>query len=320
MRRFIAGFDIGGTKIAVSLGTKNGKILAKKVFSSGKSRPVRESIRQIRYAFSELLRGKKLTKHHLLGIGVAVPGAVDPRREVILKSPNLPSWEKFQLKKFLAKEFRVPIWIENDANAAALGEQYFGSGKGIGHFIYLTVSTGIGSGIVMNGSLIRGASGMAGEVGHMTIVPNGLLCACGKRGCLEAYSSGTAIANHVKQALKDGAKSRFFQRMKLNHITGQLVTDAAQNYRDGVAIQARTMAADFLGIGLANLINLLNPERIILGGGVTENLDHFWTPMMSSVRRAAWPMSLRACSIVRSTLGTKVGDLGAIAIVLDAAR
>ncbi|MBI4394924.1 MAG: ROK family protein [Candidatus Omnitrophica bacterium] len=320
MKRLIAGFDIGGTKISVSLGTESGKILGKKIFPSARGRQVKESVRQLKSALSALLEESGFGRRHLLGIGVAVPGAVDPRREGVLKSPNLPSWEGFPLKRVLFKEFQVPVWIENDANAAALGEQYFGSGRGIDHFLYLTISTGIGSGIVANDSLLRGASGLAGEVGHMTVVQNGLLCPCGKRGCLEAYSSGTAIANYVRTALRNGAKSRFFRNIKLSEITGRLVSEAARTSKDPLAIQARRTAADFLGIGLANLINIFNPQRIILGGGVMEHVEYFWTPMMKAVRREAWPLSLRACTVVRSPLGTEVGDLGAIAIVLDQMR
>lgn len=316
MKGFIAGLDIGGTKIAVSLGTANGRVLGKRVFSSGKTIRIKESIVQIRLLLSELLQASKLVQKDLLGIGVATPGAIDPRREMILKSPNLPSWEKALLKRLLMRAFQVPIWLENDANAAALGEQYFGSGRGMDHFIYVTVSTGIGSGIVVNGSLLRGASGMAGEVGHMTIVPGGLLCPCGKRGCLEAYASGTAIASHARRLLQKGAKSWFFKTIRLKNVTGQLVSEAAVA-GDSVAIQARKIAADSLGVGLANLINIFNPQKIILGGGVTENLEHFWVPMMKALKREAWPMSLRACKVVRSKLGKRVGDLGAIAVVLD---
>ena len=317
MKRWIVGLDIGGTKIAVSLGTKNGKILGKEIFSSGNGRKVHESVNQIQAAISELLSRHKLTTRKLMGIGIAVPGAIDSRRQTIQKSPNLPSWEGFPIKSVLARRFGVPVSIENDANAAALGERYFGSGRGIDHFLYLTISTGIGSGIIANGSLVRGAGGTAGEVGHMTVERNGLPCHCGKRGCLEAYSSGTAIADHVKRAIRRGAKTRYFRQFKLSDITGQLVSEAASRARDPLAIQARQIAADYLGMGLANLINLLNPKRIILGGGVMEHVLYFWVPMMKAVRREAWPMAFRSCEILRSRLGKNVGDLGAMALVLE---
>ena len=319
MKHWIVGIDIGGTKIAVSLGTPKGKVLDKTVFSAGKTKKASELISQIQSSISELLSARALKKQDVLGIGVAVPGAIDPRQEIVLKSPNSPYWENFPIKPVLMRKFRVPAFVENDANAAALGERYFGLGQGVDHFLYITISTGIGSGIVVNGSLVRGEKGTAGEIGHMTVVRNGFKCHCGKRGCLEAYSSGTAIASHTRRALQGGAKSRYFKGMKLNQVTGQLVGQAA-NAGDRVAIQARRLAADFLGIGLANVINLLNPKRIILGGGVMENTNHFWVPMMKAVRREAWPMAFRSCEIVRSRLGKNVGDLGAMALVLERRR
>lgn len=320
MKRWIVGIDIGGTKIAVSLGTRNGKIMAKNVFPSQGSGGVKEIIHRIGSTVSDLLRDRGLTRGQLMGMGVAVPGGINLSRTAIQKSPNLPSWEGFPLKAVLTRKFRVPIWIDNDANAAALGERYFGAGRGIDNFLYLTISTGIGSGIVANGFLVRGEQGTAGEVGHMTVVRDGLRCHCGKRGCLEAYSSGRAIADHVKRALRKGIRSRYFKNVKLHEITGRLVSHAASVAQDRVAIQARGMAAEFLGMGLANLMNLLNPKRIILGGGVMEDVRHFWTPMMNAIRREAWPMAFHACRVVRSQLGKQVGDLGALALVLDARR
>ncbi len=316
MKKYICGIDIGGTKIAVSLGSTKGKVLSRTIFSSLGGKKVRESISQIDLAISELLSEYKLTKRDLLGVGVAVPGAIDPITQILVKSPNLPSWEGVPLKKALTQKIKLPVSVENDANAAALGELFFGAGKHSKDFIYITVSTGIGSGIVVNGVLVRGAKGTAGEVGHMTMVKNGNLCGCGKKGCLEAYSSGTAIASYVKNKLKNGFKSKFFKNIKLNNITGILVAKAAKE-NDRLAIESRVLAADYLGIALANLINLLNPEKIILGGGVMEQSHHFWQPMMSAARREAWPIAFKSCQIVCSELGKYVTDLGAMALVME---
>lgn len=316
MKRWIVGIDIGGTKIAVSLGTVNGKILDRFVFSAEQGKKVRQSIEKIKSSFLSLLSTHRIKTRDVLGVGVGVPGAIDPKTQVIQKSPNLPSWEGISLRKILNQKLNLPVSVENDANAAALGEYYFGSGKGINNFIYITVSTGIGSGIVANGQLLRGEKGTAGEVGHMTLVRGGNKCPCGKKGCLEAYSSGTAIANYVKRSLKNRPQSNFLSRVNINEITGQLVAEAAKR-NDALAIRARISAADYLGIALANLINLLNPRRIILGGGVMEQTHHFWAPMMSAMKREAWPVALRSCEILRSKLGKYVGDLGAMALVLE---
>lgn len=319
MKHWLAGIDIGGTKIAVSLGTASGKVVERSQFSSEQGKQVNRSIEQIRAVLTGFFRKHKLTKRQILGIGVAVPGIIDPKTQRIEKSPNLPSWEGVALKKILSQTFKLPVSVENDANAAALGEKYFGLGKKIEDFIYITVSTGIGSGIVAGGRLVRGAKGIAGEVGHMTLVRAGEQCPCGKRGCLEAYSSGTAMAAFATKALKRGATSNFLRRFQLNQITGALVAEAAK-HKDPLAIEARKQAADYLGLALGNLINLLNPSRIILGGGVMEQTHHFWSPMMAAVKREAWPAALSACSIVRSKLGKHVVDFGAFALVLENSR
>ena len=319
MKKWIIGVDIGGTKIAVSLGSRSGKILGRKVFSSLDGKKVEKSVDQIAESIFGLLVEHRLEKQQIAGLGVGVPGVIHPKTQILEKSPNLPSWEGVALGRVLKQKIKLPIVVENDANAAAMGEQFFGAGKGINNFVYITISTGIGSGIVANGALIRGGSGSAGEIGHMTIVRDGLPCSCGKRGCLEAYSSGTAIAAYVKRAIRNGVKSSVFKNVKLTDITGKMVTEAAEQ-NDRLAIKARTVAADYFGIALANLMNLLNPQKIILGGGVMERSSHFWKPMMAVARRETWPMAFQSCRIVRSQLGGRVGDLGAMALVLENQR
>lgn len=317
MKKWIVGIDIGGTKTALCLGTSRGRIISKRLFPTKEERGVEGLMRKIDGVVQELVRERGLRLQQVAGIGVAVPGAIAASRKSVIKAPHLRALEGYPLHSVLQRQFGLPVTIENDANACALAEAYFGLGRGIPHFVYVTISTGIGSGIVSNGTLVRGYAGVAGEVGHTTVVRNGLPCPCGKRGCLETYASGTAIANHVKRALRNGAKSRFFKGVPLNQITGQLVSEAAAYAKDRIAIQARRLAADFLGIGLANVINLLNPKRLILGGGVMEHVEYFWGPMMKAVRREAWPLALRGCEIVRSKLGKNVGDLGAIALVIE---
>lgn len=316
-KRRLIGVDIGGTKIAVSLGTFQGKIRGKKIFSSRNGKNPKRSFAEIIEVIRELLKTNGLRSADLLGIGVGIPGPVHPTRQAIERSPHLPAWRGFPLKTLLTRAFHVPVTVDNDANAAALGELYFGGGRRISDFLYITVSTGIGCGIVTNGCLMRGAGGAAGEIGHMTIVPGGRRCPCGKRGCLEAYASGTAIAQYVKRALIDGKRSGYFKKLRLNEISGKMVSDAAMLH-DPIAIEARRKAADYLGIGLANVINLLNPRRIILGGGVMESVHYFWKPMMKAVRREAWPIPFSDCQIVRSSLAGRSGDLGAMALAYAA--
>ncbi len=315
--KYLIGIDIGGTKISIVLGNSQGKILEKRILKTRVGRGARASVTEIVLAINEILNTRSLRAKNLLGIGIGVPGPVDPKKEQIERSPNLPKWENISIRSILKSNFNCPIFLENDANAAALGEKYFGEGRKIKNFVYMTVSTGIGSGIVLNGELVRGASGAAGEIGHTAIRIGGEPCLCGKRGCLETYSSGTSIAKFAKRALKVGIKSKILQFAgSINQVGGASVSKASL-IGDALAIKVRHEAAGYLGESLGNLINLLNPERIILGGGVLENPKHFWIPMMAAIRREAWPRLLKKCKVVRTKLGKRVGDYGALAVVLD---
>ena len=315
--KYIIGVDIGGTKISVILGTSIGKILEKRIIKTQVGNKAQLSAAEISSVISEILSRRNIKSQKLLGIGIGVPGPVDPKKEKIERSPNLPKWEQIPLRPILKRRFNCPVFIENDANAAALGEKYFGAGRSVSDFVYITVSTGIGSGIVTNGRLVRGAGGAAGEIGHTTVQIAGEKCLCGKRGCLETYASGTAIAKFAKRALKTGRKSKILiLAKKTAYVTGATVSEAASQ-GDRLAIEIRHQAADYLGTSLGNLINSLNPKRIILGGGVMEHPHHFWKPMLKAVKREAWPYSLKDCQIVRTKLGNRVGDYGAMAIVLE---
>lgn len=315
MKKYAVGVDIGGTKISVSLGNLKGKILSKTVFPARANNPLM-SCDEICKAITKCLCDDGVLRREIIGVGVCAPGQIDSLNGLIVSSPNLKRWTNFPVRKRLERCLKLPVTLENDANAAALGEQRFGAGKNVDNFIYVTVSTGIGSGIVANGELVRGCSGGAGEIGHMTVVPGGNLCGCGKRGCLEAYASGTAIEKFVQNEIRKGCRSKHFSPYKVSEITGQVVAKAAKE-GDGLAIRAREMAAGYLGLGLANVINLLNPERVILGGGVMTDTHHFWKPMMSTVQREAWRFHYHSCKIIQSKLGARVGDLGAMALVLE---
>ncbi len=315
---YIIGIDIGGTKISVCLSTLKGRMLSKDLIRTQKGTKARESMSKTLQVVASLLNQRKLRASQLAGMGVGVPGPVDPKKEQIETSPNLPGWKGLPIKRMLERRFKTLVFLENDANAAALGEKYFGEGKGIRDFVYVTVSTGIGSGIVMNGELVRGIRGAAGEFGHTTVQVDGEKCECGKLGCLEAYASGTAIAKSAIRELRTKKiRSRILDYCKGIHDVSGYAVSKASMAGDPLAIQIRNRAGKFLGVGLANLIDLLNPNKIILGGGVLEDPHHVWGPMLKAAKRESWPYSLRNCKIVHTGLGSNVGDFGAIAVVLD---
>lgn len=314
---YALGVDVGGTKVSVSLGSSQGKILAKEILPTQTGPGARATIEEIAATLRELkIRGGRDRRPS--GIGVCIPGPMNPQKGVVERSPHLRGWSGFPLKNFLEKKLGLPVFIANDANAAALGEKIFGEGRAVRNFVYLTVSTGIGSGILLENRLLLGSSFGAGEVGHTMIVPDGERCGCGHQGCLEAYASGTAIAGYVKKELSKGRASRIRKFVaSTKKITAEIVSMAAEE-KDGLALEAFRHAGHFLGIGLANLINLLNPQMLILGGSVMKSSRFLWPAMKESVGRHAWPTLYRACRIVKTKLGDRVGDLGALALAFRA--
>jgi glucokinase len=312
--QYALGVDIGGTKISVTLGDSSGKIFAKEVTPTRTGRRARPGIDEIAAILQRLKStcGKSL---RLKGIGVGIAGPMDPEKGIVQRSPHLSGWEDFPLKSFLERKLRLPVCITNDANAAAVGEKIFGQGRQAEDFAYLTISTGIGGGIILGGKLLIGSSFGAGEVGHTIVWPGGEKCGCGHRGCLEAYSSGTAIAQFVRDEIRRGRRSKVMRGVRSKgSITGEIVALAAAE-KDPLALEAFHRAGYFLGVGLANLINVLNPEMLILGGSVMKSSRFLWASMTQSARQHAWPSLYRACRIVKTRLGDQVGDLGALALV-----
>ncbi len=298
------GIDIGGTKISGVLGTPSGKVLSSFQIPTGVRTHAKSCLNRL---LSEIQNLKDQAAHKgfkVCGIGVCLPGAVDSEKGVVPRSPNLPGWKGIKLRSIIQKRFRLPVQMVNDANAAAVAEHSLGAAKGLSNFIYLTVSTGIGSGIFIQGKLLEGKSFVAGEVGHMTLVPDGSLCACGNRGCLEAYASGTAIMREYRRTTK--SKSLF-------HGAREIGALAKKGNR--AALKVYQKAAWDLGIGLANLLNVLNPEMIILGGGVFKSApSSYWKAILASTKKHAWPEAYHSVTIVRSSLDENVGNLGALAL------
>lgn len=315
--KYALGVDIGGTKTSLTLGNSSGRIVSKETLPTLTGAKARHGIEQIAEGLGRL--GARVgPARKILGVGVGVPGPMNPHTGVVERSPHLKGWQGFPLKSFLRKRLRLPIYLTNDANAAAVGEKMFGGGRHVENFVYLTLSTGIGGGIVFGGKLLTGATFGAGEVGHTIIVAGGDRCGCGQKGCLEAYASGTAIAHFVQKEIKRGRKSKIRRLVRTNRrITAEIVALAAAE-GDALALESFRRAGFFLGVGLANLINLLNPEKLILGGSVMKSSRLLWKSMMASVRRHAWSSLFRGCQIEKTGLGDRVGDLGALALVFAA--
>jgi glucokinase len=309
--------DVGGTKIAAALISGAGEILAREYRPTCASRGPEAVIERILGAIDRLISKAGIPPSQLAAIGIAAAGALDVERGLVTASPNLPGWRDVPLRDIVQSRQKVTTFIINDANAAALGEHYFGAGRGTRHMIFLTVSTGIGGGIILNGQLYSGASGAAGEIGHMTIDADGPPCKCGNRGCLEALASGWAIAEDALSRIQQGEKSRVMEltRGKLENVTAQVVHSAAQQ-GDPLAQEVIRKAARFLGVGLANLVNIFNPERIVVGGGVARMGEMLLEPAREVVAERAFTLLVRRASIVAGELGDDAGVLGAAAFFL----
>lgn len=299
--------DVGGTRIRVAsfeVDTLK-SISQKKISTQAKDQlPIDRLIQLI----SEIKED-----HTIKGIAVAAPGFLDPDLGIVYEAPNIPDWKNYPLRKILEDAFNVPIFLGNDANLAALGEWKFGAGIGHSNLLYLTISTGIGSGAVLNNNLLLGHKGLAGEFGHTTVLPDGPLCGCGKKGHIEAISSGTGIINYVKDQIDSGRSSTL---NSLEKITGTEITKAA-NSGDELAIEAYNRAGYYLGIALANFLHMLNPSIVIFGGGVSSAGDLLFKPMMDSLEeRLMSPAYLEGLTFTKAQLGDEVGIKGALALLV----
>jgi glucokinase len=252
------------------------------------------------------------------GIGVVAPGPLDSWKGIIMDAPNLSGWKNVPLKDLVEEEFGLPVFVGNDANLAALAEQCFGAGQGIADLIYMTVSTGIGGGIIADNRLLLGAQGFAAEVGHQTIEAHGPRCNCGNIGCLEALAAGPAIARRARQLIRTGIGMGIADLAggDLDRITAKEVNQAAQA-GDPIAIEIFRQAGFYIGVGIVNLLHVFNPSLIIIGGSVAKAGDLLFEPIRATVReRAMASYYWENTPIVPATLGDDVGLLGAVALVL----
>ena len=317
MKKVLA-FDLGGTKFAFGVVAESGEVLGSdKIETLAKQGP-EQAIQRVNLAAQSLLQKLNIKPEDLIGIGIASPGPLNISKGCVDGSPNLPGWTGYSIEQGLSSFFNLPARIDNDANAAALGEYKFGAGKNKKNMVYLTVSTGIGGGVIVDGRLMRGANGNAAELGHLTLNINGPACPCGANGCFEMYASGTAIARRTREAIQAGASSQILnlagspEEITTHHILAALQKD------DALAQKIWNETTEYLGRGLAVVINTFNPELIVVGGGVTAAGELLFTPVREKALRYAFPRLAAVCSIVPAGLGSNVGVVGAAACAFEA--
>lgn len=320
-QKLILGVDLGGTKIATALATAQGEILARGRRPTPAQAGPDVVIKSICATIGKILSAKKLESSQLLGIGIAAAGIIDSDKGKVISSPNLPGWHEVPLRDAVEQRFGIPVYLGNDATLAALGEWRFGLKKGIANLIYITVSTGIGGGIIADGKLYTGVCGVAGEIGHMTIDINGPKCNCGNIGCWETLASGTALAREAVKQIREGAKTSIIELVNgdISKIDAKVV-DLAAKQGDELAKELISRLGYYLGVGLVNLVNIFNPELILIGGGVAKTGDLLLQPAIKVVKERAFSTPANAVKIKPALLGDDSGLLGAAAFVLERSK
>jgi len=303
--------DLGGTKTIAAIISHPPQVVAKEYFLTLADEGMEAVTGRIFSAIDRLLSAENIEPSQLHSISIAAAGAIDPERGVVTLSPNLPGWRDIPLRDIFNKRYKVNTVLINDANAEALGEHRLGAGKGVDSLILITVGTGIGGGIIINGRLYTGASGSAGEVGHITIDVNGPRCSCGNTGCWETLASGRAMAREAKGRVSRGEKSILTEMVKgeIEEITTEKI-GAAAGEGDPLALEVISRAGTYLGIGMVNLVNIFNPEMIIVGGGVAKMGELLLEPARRVVRERAFKLAAEVVRIVPTQLGDDGGVLG----------
>lgn len=317
MPAYYAAVDLGGTKIYAGVADGQGRLLSELKVPTEARSGYAAVLERVASTVREAMRRAGAIDGEPAAIGVGVPGQVNPETGVVYQAPNL-GWKDVSFGDDLRSLLPGEIRLENDANLAALGEYRFGAGRGVGDLVFITVSTGIGGGLVLNHRLYRGAGFGAGEIGHTVVEPGGPRCACGNHGCLEAVASGGAIGRRARELVAAGRGRRMLTLAggMPDRVSARTVFEAAAE-GDAEALDLVRCAARYLGIGIANILNVLNPALVILGGGVMESGPLIWELVRSEVEKNALNQSLASVRLVPAALGGRMGLMGAVALALD---
>ncbi len=309
------GVDLGGTKIHTVVAKEDGAVLGEDRRPTEATQGPDAVVARIAASVRAACELAGVSVESVAGVGISSPGPCDPKRGVVTNAPNLPGFHDVHLTRLVSEALSLPVLLENDANAACYGEFRFGAGRGLRHIVYVTLGTGIGGGIIIDGKIYEGASGAAGEVGHIIIDPDGPPCNCGARGCVEALASGPAIAREAKRAIAEGRSPIMAGLAGDSRPTAELVLRAAQQ-GDGVAREIIQRAGYCLGIGLIGVLNCLNPEALILGGGLIGLGDLYLEPAITTAKSGAFEQIMSDVTITIASLGERSGALGAAALVM----
>ncbi len=315
MRDFAIGVDVGGTNLRVAAIDDGGEMLEKISLTTAVDAGRDAVLEEMTSAVAELR--DRLGTTRLAGMGFGVPGLIYMAEGKIRESPNLPGWDNYPIRDEIEKRLGTRVILENDANAAALGEKWMGLGRDVDSLIMLTLGTGVGGGVVLNGRVWHGMLGMGGELGHITVTPDGPRCGCGNHGCLEALASATAIVRMAKEAIRNKRSPGLAAAAKDQELTSELVYGVAKEGDEG-ARDVFTTVGRALGVVLADLVNIFNLPLYAITGGVVEAWDLFGPVMLGEVERRSFVYRAGGTSIAKSMLGSEAGLFGAAYLPLQA--
>ena len=318
-QQYIVGVDLGGTNIVVGAMSADGKqhFAMRSIptgAESGAEGVADRIVGLIEGVVLDTIAETNSSRRDVIGVGVGAPGPLDREKGLVVVAPNL-GWKNFPLRDRISDRLRMPVTLDNDANCATVGEWWQGAARGGTNVVGMTIGTGIGGGLIIDGKLFHGASDVAGEIGHTTIDLNGRHCKCGNYGCLEAYASGPAIATRAREVLVREETASLLPSLvggKLDSITAETVYKAAKQ-GDAVASEIVRDTARYLGAGIANLLNILNADVVVVAGGVTQAGDALFVPLRAEVRRRAFRPAVDATRIVAGELPGTAGVVGAVA-------
>ncbi|ASW41973.1 ROK family protein [Clostridium isatidis] len=308
-KKYVVGVDLGGTKIYTALVNLDGQIIEEITIKTEAEKGEKVVLDNILKTIDKVL--ENVDRKEVKAIGIGSPGPLDIEKGLIVYTPNLP-FKNFELVKPIKERYNIPTYLDNDANVATLSEFMFGAGKGSKNMVYVTVSTGVGGGAILNGNIYRGSTANALEIGHITVMKGGPRCGCGNTGCVEALASGTAIMKRAKEALDSKVETSL---RNYDNVTAKEVFIEAER-GDKVSKEILNDALSYLGIGIANIANSFDPDKIIIGGGVSEAGKIVFDKIDEEMQRRCLTTIYNHCKVEKALLGGKAGVLGAAALAI----
>lgn len=318
MDNVVVGIDLGGTNVKTAVVSRDGRVLGKDSRPTEADKGLDAVIDRMVEGVDAALAAAKLDRKAMLAVGVGAPGPMNWQTGVVFAPPNLPGWDNVPLADLMTRRLDAPVFVDNDANVACYGEFWSGAGQGVDSMVLLTLGTGVGGGIVVFGKLLRGIDGTAAEIGHICVKREGRQCNCGARGCLEAYASVTGMLRTAVKGVKEGGRDTLLTRMcggDLDKLTGKMISDAIEK-NDTFAKWVMEETGRWLGVGIGSLINLLNPEKVVLAGGMIGAGEVLFTPIRETAREQSFDVPGKRAEIVPAGLGGDAGVIGSAGCAL----